>query len=179
MFTLSAEKRHWNTQKGAAYVSRYSKRKHNYGVLPTMKIIVLLLSLTVSFNLFAADYQQEINKFFELYKQDKIDEAVDSIYSSNQYVSSIPDQIKNVKTQLNALKGLVGQIHHIGHLDTFLVGESFVYVTYLATYDRQPVRYEFQFFKVKDGWRIYSFSFDDDLSEIQTQARKAAWSAKE
>lgn len=144
-----------------------------------MKIIVLLLSLTVSFNLFAADYQQEINKFFELYKQDKIDEAVDSIYSSNQYVSSIPDQIKNVKTQLNALKGLVGQIHHIGHLDTFLVGESFVYVTYLATYDRQPVRYEFQFFKVKDGWRIYSFSFDDDLSEIQTQARKAAWSAKE
>jgi len=40
------------------------------------------------------------------------------------------------------------------------------------------VRYEFQFFKVKDGWRIYSFSFDDDLSEVQNQARQAAWSAK-
>ena len=143
-----------------------------------MKSIILLLSLTVSFNLFAADYQQEINKFFELYKKDKIEEAVDSIYSTNEYVTAIPDQIKNVKTQLNALKGLVGQVHHIGKLDTFLVGESFVYVTYLATYDRQPVRYEFQFFKVKDGWRIYSFAFDDDLSEIQNQARKAAWSAK-
>ncbi|TRX56835.1 hypothetical protein [Thalassomonas sp. M1454] len=143
-----------------------------------MKSIILLISLTVSFNIFAADYQQEINKFFELYKKDKIDEAVDSIYSTNEYVSAIPDQIKNVKTQLNALKGMVGQVHHIGQLDTFLVGESFVYVTYLVTYDRQPVRYEFQFFKVKDGWRIYSFSFDDDLSEIQSQARKAAWSAK-
>lgn len=143
-----------------------------------MKSLILFLSLTVSFNLFAADYQQQINNFFELYKKDKIDEAVDSIYSSNEYVSAIPDKIKNVKTQLNALKGMVGKVHHIRQLDTYLVGESFVYVTYLATYDRQPVRYEFQFFKVKDGWRIYSFSFDDDLSEIQSQARKAAWSAK-
>lgn len=144
-----------------------------------MKTIFLLLSLTISFNLFAADYQKEIDKFFELYKKDKIEEAVNSIYSSNEYVSAIPDQVRNVKTQLNALKGIVGQVHHIGKLDTYYVGDAFVYVTYLATYDRQPVRYEFQFFKVNSGWRIYSFSFDDDLSEIQNQARKAAWSSKQ
>lgn len=143
-----------------------------------MKILMILLSLTFSFNVFAVDYQQEIDKFFELYKADKVDEAVDSIYSTNEYVSAIPDQIKNVKTKLSALNGLVGKVHHIGLLDTFLVGDSFVYVTYLVTYDRQPIRYEFQFFKVNDGWRVFSFSFDDDLSGIQAQARKAAFSAK-
>lgn len=149
-----------------------------HGVLFNMKKFAVLLSVLISFNSFSADYQQEINNFFDLYKKDKIEEAVDSIYGSNEYVTSIPDQIKNVKTQLKALKGLVGELNHLGKLDTYVVGDSFVHVTYLATYDRQPVRYEFQFFKVKSGWRIYSFSFDDDLSEIQKQARKAAWSGK-
>lgn len=144
-----------------------------------MNKLILFILFTTSFNLFAADYQQEIDKFFKLYQAGKITEAIDSVYSTNEYVSAIPDQIKNVKTQLSALEGLVGQVHHISKLDTFLVGDAFVYVTYLATYDRQPVRYEFQFFKVKEGWRIYSFSFDDDLSEIQSQARKAAWSASQ
>ena len=49
----------------------------------------------------------------------------------------------------------------------------FVHVTYLALYDRQPVRMEFQFYRPKDEWIIYSFSFDvkfDD--EVEAMARK-------
>lgn len=149
------------------------------GVLPDMKLSILLIATLFSFSSLAADYQSEIDEFFRLYQSGKVDEAVDSIYRTNKYVSSIPDQIQQVKTQLNALGGLVGDIHNIGRIDTYSVGDDFVHVTYLATYDRQPVRYEFQFFKVKSGWRIYSLSFDDDLTnEITTLARKAALSSK-
>jgi hypothetical protein len=144
-----------------------------------MKLSILLIAILFSFSSIAADYQSEIDEFFKLYQAGKVDEAVDSIYRTNKYVSSIPDQIQRVKTQLNALGGLVGDINNIGKIDTYSVGNDFVHVTYLATYDRQPVRYEFQFFKVKSGWRIYSFSFDDDLTkEITTLARKAALSSK-
>ncbi|MCC5451920.1 hypothetical protein LMJ53_09315 [Rheinheimera sp. UJ51] len=144
-----------------------------------MKLSILFLATLLSFNSLAADYQTEIDDFFKLYQSGKVDEAVDSIYRTNKYVSSIPDQIKNVKNQLNALEGLIGDINNIGKVDTYAVGDNFVHVTYLATYDRQPVRYEFQFFKVKSGWRIYSFSFDDGITqEIATEARKAALSSQ-
>lgn len=144
-----------------------------------MKLSILLIAILFSVSSLAADYQSEIDEFFKLYQSGKVDEAVDSIYRTNKYVSSIPDQIQRVKTQLNALGGLVGDINHIGKIDTYTVGDNLVHVTYLATYDRQPVRYEFQFFKVKSGWRIYSFSFDDELTkEITTLARKAALSSK-
>lgn len=144
-----------------------------------MKLSILLLTTLLTFNSFAADYQSEIDEFFTLYKAGKINEAVDSIYKTNKYVSSIPDQVQNVKTQLSALKGLVGKVNNIGKIDTYNVGNDFVHVTYLVTYDRQPVRYEFQFFKVNEGWRVYSFSFDDDLTdEISSLARKAALSRK-
>ena len=144
-----------------------------------MKFSILLISTLLTFNSMASDYQSEIDEFFELYKIGKVNEAVDSIYKTNKYVSSIPDQIMNVKNQLTSLKGLVGEINNIGKIDTYTVGDDFVHVTYLVTYDRQPIRYEFQFFKVTEGWRVYSFSFDDELTEeIKGLARKSALSSK-
>lgn len=152
------------------------------GVYFSMKLSILFITCLLSLNSFAVntvDYQSEIDGFFALYKAGKSNEAVDFIYKSNKYVSSIPDQVKNVKTQLAALQGLVGDIHNIGKIDTYTVGDNFVHVTYLVTYDRQPIRYEFQFFKVKQGWRVYSFSFDDDLTgEVSALARKSALSNK-
>ena len=139
-----------------------------------MKIIfaaLLLLSSGVSAN----NYQEEVDKFFELYADEKTSDAVDSIYASNKYVSSIPVQVKQIKTQLSSLDDLVGEINFINKVSDYKVGELFVHVTYLVTYDRQPIRFEFQFFKVKEGWRIYSMSFDDNIDEdIKELARKAA-----
>jgi hypothetical protein len=143
-----------------------------------MKPVIALVFVLTSFSLWSADYQPEVDKFFSLYQAEKIDEAVNSIYSSNQYVSAIPDQVKQVKTQLSALKGLVGELSHIDKIDTYSVGDNFVHLTYLVSYERQPIRFEFQFFKVKEGWRIYSMSFDDDLTdEIKILAREAALKA--
>jgi hypothetical protein len=128
----------------------------------------------------ASDYQQEIDKFFDLLKNDKVVESVSSIYKTNKYVSAIPDQIANVKNQLSSLSGMVGKINLIKKLDVYNVNDTFVHVTYIVTYDRQPVRFEFQFFKVSDGWRIYSFSFDDKIdNEVEMLARKQALQSNE
>lgn len=140
-----------------------------------MKYVLILFISLFSGDLLATEYKNEISEFFALYKEGQIDKAVDSIYRTNSYVSSIPDQIKSVKNQLSSLAGLVGELHHISHVHTYDVGGTFVHVTYLLTYDRQPIRFEFQFFKVKSGWRVYAFSFDDNMDdEIKALARKAA-----
>ena len=136
---------------------------------------MFIFFLCFSGSLYAADYQSEIDKFFNLYKTGNIEKAVASIYGTNPYISAVPDQVANVKTQLGSVKGLVGDIVEIHHIDTYKVANAFVHVTYIVTYDRQPIRFEFQYFKAKDGWRIYAFSFDQELdSDVQSLARKAA-----
>ena len=143
-----------------------------------MKHLSLALMLILSVAAQASDYKQEIDNFFNLYKQGEIDKAVEAIYQTNPYVASIPDQIKAVKTQLGAVEGLVGKLHSLELVDTYEVGKSLVHVTYMGIYDRQPVRFEFQFFKLKDGWRIYAFSFDADVFEkIEESARNRAFGA--
>ena len=82
-------------------------------------------------------------------------------------------EIKNNYTA----KGMLGEINFINKISDYKGGDLMVQVTYIVTYDRQPLRFEFQFFKVNDGWRVYSFSFDDDLDdELKVLARKSALS---
>lgn len=128
-----------------------------------MKYLSLVILLFVSVSAHASEYTKEIDDFFDLYRKGEIDKAVDSIYRTNPYVASIPDQIKGVKTQMGAIEGLVGHLHALELVDTYEVGKSLVHVTYMGIYDRQPLKFEFQFFKLKDGWRIYAFSFDADV----------------
>lgn len=40
-----------------------------------------------------------------------------------------------------------------------------VYVSYLALFERQPVRLEFVFYRSKEHWIVYSFSFDDSIDD--------------
>lgn len=137
--------------------------------------MLLVILMTFSSYSFAEGYQDQIDTFFTLYKADKVDEAIDGIYESNKYVSSASDQIKQLKAQLSSLEELVGKLHFETKIGSFDVGGLFVQETYLVTFDRQPIRFEFQFFKVNDGWRIYSFSFDDDIDEdIEAIAREQA-----
>ncbi len=122
-----------------------------------------------------AGYQEEIDAFFGLFAKEQMDQAVDRIYATNSYVSAIPDQVQNIKNQLASLGGLMGTYHGAVKIDEYMVKGRFVQVTYLVTYERQPLRFEFQFFKAGDNWKIYSFSFDDDIDEaIEAAARERA-----
>ena len=123
----------------------------------------------------AAEYQEEIDKFFGLFKEKKVEESIESIYSSNPYVGSLKDQLENLRSQLSSLTRLAGEIDSIEKLDEYMVGELFIHSTYLVVYERMPVRVEFQFFKLKKGWRILSFNFDDKFTnEVMLSARKKA-----
>ncbi|MFS1523804.1 hypothetical protein ACL7TT_06760 [Microbulbifer sp. 2304DJ12-6] len=138
-------------------------------------VLLTILISSVAANAAGDGYQAEIDSFFNLLKKGKIEESVSSIYKTNPYMSSVSDQVLNIKNQLASLSGLVGEMNTLQKIDTYNVEDAFVHVTYLAAYDRQPIRFEFQFFKVKEDWRIYAFSFDDNMDdEIEFLARKKA-----
>lgn len=131
-----------------------------------------LLSLLFSTNVFA--YQSEIDRFFELYESGQKEQAVDSIYSTNKWMSQKQDDIHNVKTQLINLGEIVGRYYGKVELGASDIKDRLVHVTYMALFERQPVRLEFVFYRPGEDWIIYSFSFDDNIDdELSEAARKA------
>lgn len=125
--------------------------------------LTALLLLLASFDSFA--YQKEIDKFFQLYEAGKVTESVDSIYSTNKWMVKKADDIHNVKTQLQNLNSLVGEYQGKVKLGTEDLEGRLVYVSYMALFERQPVRLEFVFYRPQDDWIIYSFSFDDTIDD--------------
>ena len=142
-------------------------------VLATLALWVMTASNT-SYGQGAA-YQQTINKFFELLKQDKTVEAVDFLYSGNPWVAKKTDAVQNVKDQIKSLPNLVGKLHNLELLEEKVMGNRIATVMYLAAYDRQPMRFIFQFYRPQEAWVIYSFSFDYDLDEAAEGQVKAKY----
>ncbi|SEB08190.1 hypothetical protein [Marinobacterium iners] len=128
-----------------------------------LKILISTILFLVSFESFA--YQKEIDKFFKLYEEGRIVEAVDSIYSTNKWMSNKSDEIQNVKTQMQNLQTLVGEYHGKVKLGEESLEDRLTYISYLTMFERQPVRLEFVFYRPKDKWIIYSYSFDDNIDE--------------
>lgn len=144
-----------------------------------MRSFIAALLLLLASPAFAGSYQDEINAFFSLYESGKKSEAVDRLYSTNPWTSQANDSIVQIKTQFGSVEKVVGR-----YLGKEMIGEQnikdrFIQVTYLALYERQPVRMEFQFYRPKNDWIIYSFSFDTDFDDdVNTAARIAAAGGK-
>ena len=137
-----------------------------------MRKYILFLILIIPMSSFANDYQQEINEFFKLYESGKKTEAVDSIYRTNPWMRAAADSIEHVKTQLRGIEKLVGNYNGKEKIGEFKIKQRYVHITYLALYDRQPIRMEFQFYRPKTDWIIYSFSFDDKFpDDMEKKAR--------
>lgn len=137
-----------------------------------MRLVFCAVLLLVGLPALAADYNSEIAAFFELYEKGKKVEAVDRIYSTNKWMGSAADAIHNIKTQLQGIEQIVGGYNGKVRIGETNVSDRFVHVTWLTLYDRQPVRMEFQFYRPKGEWIIYSFSFDIDFDdEVQAGAR--------
>ena len=45
------------------------------------------------------------------------------------------------------------------------LGNSLVGFSYIANFDRQPIRFIFVFYKAKDTWKILKINFDMDLDD--------------
>ncbi len=115
---------------------------------------------------------QLAERFFEQVAAGEHARAIDELYSSNQWVSSISDQVGKLRAQFVGLNDLVG-----GYLGSEAVGDSaissrFVYLWYIGYFERQPLQFHFSFYRAKDQWRVYSFSYDEGMDAVVKELAK-------
>ena len=131
-----------------------------------MKSVIVLFLLTSALMIQAQDRPpQLIDQFFEDYASLTPVEALDNLYSHMPSADRIQDELNQLMTQFEGLQTIVGP--YLGHDEITRRGlaERYAIYSYLVRFERQPVRFTFQFYRPDKTWQLYSFSYDDNIDD--------------
>jgi hypothetical protein len=108
-------------------------------------------------------------KFFEIYAVKPMD-AIDFIFSGTKLDKQVRDDITAIKKNLKVTIDLDGAYNGYEPITEKSVGGTLKLMSYMAKYDKQPVRFIFIYYKPKDVWKIYTFQFNTNLDDELTSA---------
>ncbi|HVS15469.1 MAG TPA: hypothetical protein VMV46_16210 [Thermoanaerobaculia bacterium] len=118
-------------------------------------------------------YQAEIDAFFERFAAGERNEAIDKLYGKNPWIPLDGDGVRNIKAQLQGVGEVVGEYVGAVKVGELVVADRLVHVTYMALFERQPLRFEFEYYRARNEWMIFSFEFDGDIDDdLQAEARR-------
>jgi hypothetical protein len=112
------------------------------------------------------DYQAIADRFFVLLEQNKSDEAIDYMFSTNVALKNMPGKSETLKAQIADLERQLGSYHSHTKLAESKVAGMFVYQHYFVAYEIQPISLRLKFYKPRDTWRVFGVQFDPDLPEL-------------
>lgn len=130
-----------------------------------------LLFITIHQSFAQNNYQEIVDEFFKIYKTEPV-KAVDYVFKTNKWMDRNIDGIENVKNQLIKFVPLMGYYYGFEKLLEVKKGKSLVHLSYIAKYDRQPIRFSFFFYNPNGTWQLQNFKFDDSLDDELEEAAK-------
>ena len=138
-----------------------------------MKKLLFIIALFASGSVYAQDTPDElIDKFFKTYETDA-GQALRDLYKTNRWTERIQDQIEKLVNTVNGLTvDYIGDYYGNELIITKRLSDSFVLYSYLIKYDRQPLRFIFEFYKPNDKWVLYAFKMDDKINNEVEEAAK-------
>ena len=107
-----------------------------------------------------------VTDFFETYKKQGVDIALNTIFQTNKYMINESDSaIENLKESLVSHINTIGNYHDYEIISEYPISKSIKYYTCIVNYDKQPLRFNFTFYKANDFWALYSLNFDNNIME--------------
>jgi hypothetical protein len=129
-------------------------------------IYLIAILLTGSVCLAQPTTDDIVSEFFNILEERGSDQALDFLYGTNTWLPPSSEAVVNLKNSMRDLPDIVGEALDPVLLTKTSLGEVFELQWYLMKYDRQPMHFEFLFYKPRDAWVTYSFSYNDNLDEI-------------
>lgn len=138
---------------------------------PALASVFLISPISVA----AAEYDQQIERFFATVKAGKTDDALDQLFGTNPWLERTrSDQLQNARTQLGSIQKLVGALMTYEKIQEVKVGTRFVHVVYLVLYEREAIRFEFTLFRPASAWVLHSFYFDEEVpKDVRGEAHRS------
>lgn len=137
--------------------------------------LAVLTALAAPATAQSAGYQAQIDDFFGRFARGELNEAVDKLYGPNDWIPLDGDGVRNIKAQFQGIGEMVGGYTGQVKIGELKIADRLVHVTYLVLFERQPLRFEFEYYRPRDEWMIFSFEFDADFDDdLQAEARRLA-----
>ncbi len=99
-------------------------------------------------------------KFFNLLSENN-GVALDYLFTTNKWL--IQDEVTGVKQKLDSLVSQLGSFKGSELIACRGIGEDYLLYSFLAKYERQPLRFILIYYKPTDKWQVQNFQFDYDL----------------
>ncbi|TXF87697.1 hypothetical protein FUA23_17965 [Neolewinella aurantiaca] len=141
----------------------------------TFKTLTIILLLFAGCYKATAQTEPEllVEKFFATYEESGSAAALDELYATSKWINKATDAVLQLKNKMEGLnEDYVGKYYGYELIVEKKISDSFVLLSYMVKFDRQPIRYTFQFYKPDDKWVTYSFQYDGNLSTELEEAAK-------
>ena len=138
------------------------------------KQIFLLFPLLLMFVFSFAQTSPDdiVTKFFDLYKKEGSDKAVDYIFATNKYAQNSQAAIDQLKSNLKQTIAIDGPFWGYELLSKKTAGNNFTMLTFLVKHDRDPLTFRMVFYRPHDVWQVQNFKFDNKMDDELEEASK-------
>ena len=118
------------------------------------------------------DHMDIVDEFFTLYAIDPM-KAFDYAFATNKWMERNQDAVDNLKNQFNNLLPLIGNYRGYELIVEKSIGDNLKMASFMARYERQPIRLTFVFYRPHKTWQVQNLKYDDRLSnEIEESGNR-------
>ncbi|MFP4845976.1 hypothetical protein [Winogradskyella sp. PE311] len=134
---------------------------------------IVFSALAFNFSYSQDSPEEMVKTFFSKYKELGSTEALNYVYSKNEWVNNKSDDVVALKRQMAGLtEDYVGKYYGYELILEKKLSDSYVLKSFLVKYGRQPLRFTIQFYKPNKEWVFHGFSYDANLTEEIKEAAK-------
>jgi hypothetical protein len=141
-----------------------------------LKTIILCLSLALLGPKFAAAQSSPddiIKYFFERFKTDGSDKAVEFIFSTNKFYGDTKSIMDDVKVGLKKVIATSGQFIGYETLCKKSAGESLTMNTVMAKFEKGAFTFRIVFYKPYNIWQLENFKINNKMDDELEEASQA------
>jgi hypothetical protein len=99
------------------------------------------------------------------------DSAIDLCFTNNNWVAH--DSLTSLKSQLRSLIKQLGTYYSYEYITFKKITDSYILIRFLVKYERQPLRFDFIYYKPNKEWHLQHFQFDFDFNSELEEAGQA------
>jgi hypothetical protein len=111
------------------------------------------------------EIQKTLTQFFNLLKENKIDEAYDLILT-NTRIKGREEELSGLKKQTREAISTYGPILGYEMIDQKRVGMNLMQIVCLSLSDHFPLRWRFTYYRPGGKWRLLDIFVDDKIGEL-------------
>ena len=143
--------------------------------MKNIKWLVLILIFTSISCTKTKNHESEnvIAEFFKVYEQAGVNDAVDYLFKTNDWINHNDSSVIDLKRQLTSLLSDLGPYHGYEVVAKRSLGADYCLFSVLAKYERQPLRFTFIIYTINGNSKLQKFKYDVDYDYELEKASEA------